>query len=84
VAALCLYLATGSSVPDSHDTTANAQVPVSLFDDGDIAVSPREAPLLFLWRLDSQVPRSGGPDGEPLFVGAFGPATSLPALPAPR
>ncbi|HET9268285.1 MAG TPA: hypothetical protein VFO31_08975 [Vicinamibacterales bacterium] len=118
-AALCLYLATGSSVPDSHDTTANAQVPVSLLHDGDFAVSPREAPLLFLWRLDSQVltvqswqhPASGsgvtfgalyergrlefagpryfmlstqrrGPDGEPLFVGAFGPATGLLALPA--
>jgi hypothetical protein len=118
-AALCLYLATGSSVPDSHDTTANAQVPVSLLGDGDLAVTSLEAPLLFLWRLDTRpvtvqswdqsepgsassfgaLYRQGrlefaGPryflvptlreraSGEPLFVGAFGPATGLLALPA--
>ena len=105
-ASFILYLATGSVVPDSHDTTANAHVAVSLLGDGDLAVSPLEAPLLFLWRLDGQpvTVQSWGqrlpgelefagpryfllptlrsrPGGEPLFVGAFGPATGLLALP---
>jgi hypothetical protein len=118
-AALCLYLATGSHVPHSHDTTANAQVAVSLLGDGDLAIGPLEAPLLFLWRLDTKPvtvqswdqsePGSGlsfgalyrqgrlefegpryfvvptareRPGGEPLFVGAYGPATGVLAAPA--
>ena len=37
VFAAVVYLASGSVVPDSHDTTANAYVPVSLLGDGDLA-----------------------------------------------
>jgi hypothetical protein len=48
-AALAVYLASGSAVPDSHDTTANAYLPVSLLSDGDLAFSPLEAPFMFLW-----------------------------------
>jgi hypothetical protein len=124
LAALFIYLGSGSVIPDSHDTTANAYVPVSLLVDGDLAFSPLEAPLMFLWNAkglqgaepvsvqgwDQLVPgseltfaeyyRQGrlelvGPryflvptirvraaTGEPLFVGAFGPAAGLTALPA--
>ena len=51
LAALCIYAASGSVVPDSHDTTPNAYVPVSLLTDGDLVFSPFEAPLMFLWAL---------------------------------
>ena len=122
IAAL-VYLASGSVVPHSHDTTANAYVSVSLLGDGDLAFTPLEAPLMFLWNLKSaqgttpvtvqswaqQLPGSDvtfaasyqqgvlelvGPryflartirtraeTGEALFVGAFGPAAGLSALP---
>lgn len=48
-AALVVYGATGSVVPESHDTTANAFVPVSLLADGDPVFGPLEAPLMFIW-----------------------------------
>lgn len=121
--ALLVYLGSGSVVPDSHDTTANAYVPVSLIADRDLAFTPLEAPFLFLWNLKGAhgaepvnvqswqhvAPGSGltfgayqrqgrlefaGPryslvpttraraaTAEPLFVGAFGPAPGLTALP---
>ena len=50
VFAALVYLASGSVVPDSHDTTANAYVPVSLLGDGDLAFGALEAPLMFLWK----------------------------------
>jgi hypothetical protein len=58
-AALGVYAASGSVVPHSHDTTANAFVPVSLLTDGDPVFSPLEAPLMFLWaerRGEAQTP----------------------------
>jgi hypothetical protein len=119
--ALSAYLASGSVFPDSHDTTANAYVSVSLLADGDMAFSPLEAPLMFLWSAKGpqasevnvqgwdQMPagsklsfgaqyRQGllellrpryflvptireRATGEPLFVGVFGPAAGLTALP---
>ncbi len=124
LAALTVYLSGGSVVPDSHDTTPNAYVPVSLLYHGDLAFTPFEAPLMFLWAAttpqgtvpinvqswEHTVPGSDhsfsehhrqgllqffGPryyviatmrervaTGEPLFVGAFGPAAGLTALPA--
>ncbi len=50
VLAAIVYLASGSIVPDSHDTTANAYIPVSLLGDGDLAFGALEAPLMFLWK----------------------------------
>jgi hypothetical protein len=121
---LVVYLGTGSVVPDSHDTTPNAYIPVSVLAGGDLAFSPLEAPFLFLWTLkgsqgtaaasvqswDQLVPgtdlsfaahyqqgllqfagpryflvptiRQRAATAEPLFAGAFGPATGLTALPA--
>jgi hypothetical protein len=49
-AALLVYLSSGPSLPDSHDTTPNAYVPVSLLGDGDLAFDPIEAPFMFAWR----------------------------------
>jgi hypothetical protein len=49
-AALLVYLSSGPSLPDSHDTTPNAYVPVSLLHDGDLAFDPIEAPFMFAWR----------------------------------
>lgn len=122
-AALLVYLGSGSVVPDSHDTTPNAYLPVSLFGDGDLAFNPIEAPFMFAWRIDQpagplymsieswdhlipgaelpagryyqmgllrfeapryfMVPtlRQRPVTGEPLFVGAFGPAAGLTAVP---
>lgn len=122
--ALAVYLGTGSVVPDSHDTTPNAYIPVSVLAGGELAFSPQEAPFLFLWTVkgpqgtapasvqswDQLAPGTDlsfaahyqqgllqfvGPryfllptirqrvgTGEPLFAGAFGPATGLTALPA--
>lgn len=121
--ALAVHLNSGSVVPDSHDTTPNAYVPISLLYYGDLAFSPLEAPLMFLWAArttqgpvpinvqswDQIVPETDhtfaehyrrgllqflGPryyviettrerpgTREPLFVGAFGPAAGLMALP---
>jgi hypothetical protein len=57
LAAFVVYLSSGSVVPDSHDTTANAYLPVSVLLDGDLAFTPLEAPLMFLWDTD-------GPQGK--------------------
>ena len=51
VAALAVYLPSGGVIPDNHDTTPNAYTAVSLLVDGDLAFSPSEAPLMFLWRI---------------------------------
>lgn len=48
--ALLVYAGTGPSFPDSHDAVPNAYIPVSLLGDGDLAFSPSEAPIMFLWR----------------------------------
>jgi hypothetical protein len=48
--ALLVYLATGPAAPESHDAVPNAYIPVSLLGDGDLAFSPSEAPIMFLWR----------------------------------
>jgi hypothetical protein len=121
--ALSAYLASGSVVPDSQDTTANAYLPVSLFADGDMAFSALEAPRMFWWaatglqglepvnvqtwdqipggsKLDFGAQRQQGllqllgpryfvvptiraraGTGEALFVGIFGPAAGLTAVP---
>lgn len=54
--ALSVYLGSGSVIPDSHDTTPNAYLPVSLLGDGDLAFDPIEAPFMFAWR-------AAGPQG---------------------
>jgi hypothetical protein len=59
---LAVYMASGSVVPDSYDTAPNAYVPVSLIADGDLAFTPLEAPLMFLWRV------KGAPSTEPVTV----------------
>ena len=97
VAALLVYLASGSAVPDSHDTTPNAYVAVSVLNDGDAAFSASEMPFLFRWSggAGRDERRLVGPryflvptsrrrpgDDEALFVSAFGPAAGLVALPA--
>jgi hypothetical protein len=48
--ALLVYLATGPTAPESHDAVPSAYIPVSLLGDGDLAFSPSEAPIMFLWR----------------------------------
>jgi hypothetical protein len=124
VVTLFVYLVSGAVLPDSHDTTPNAYVPVSLLTHGDLAFSPLEAPVMFLWSIEGpkgavpvtvqgwdhlapgsdltfaayyqqgalhflvpryflvQTKRARNATGEPLFVGAFGSAAGLTALPA--
>lgn len=62
VGALAVYLASGRVIPDNHDTTPNAYTAVSLLVDGDLAFSPAEAPLMFLWRI------KGAQSPEPVTV----------------
>lgn len=75
VAAFLVYVASAPGVPDSHDTTANAFLPVSLLSDGDLVFSPSEAPLMFLWaekRGDATVPVSVQSWTQPGAYGAYG------------
>ncbi len=48
-AALTAFLATAPAVPYTHDSTANAYLPVRLLRDGDLVFTPAEVPLMFLW-----------------------------------
>jgi hypothetical protein len=74
-AAFLVYLASAPAVPYSQDTTANAYLPVSLVNDGDLVFSPREAPLMFLWgekRGDAMVPVTVQSWAQPGAYGSYG------------
>jgi hypothetical protein len=123
-AAALVYLSDPSPRPPDSDSVPNAFLAASVFADGDLAISPFEAPSMFLWsakgangedvgvhvtgwldvppgskksyaehyqegRLNFIGPkyylvptvRERPTTGEPLFVGTFGPAAGLVALP---
>ncbi|HEX7052615.1 MAG TPA: hypothetical protein VF211_01620 [Burkholderiales bacterium] len=76
-AASLVYLASAPAVPYSHDTTANAQVAVSLLRDGDPVFTAREAPLLFIWaekRGEASVPVTVQSWTQPAAQGTYGDA----------
>ena len=93
--AFLVYFADGR-VLIGNDARTNVYLARSLLTDGDLALSPLEAPFLFHWqpaaaggmqfagpKYDVVPTRRERPQtGEPLYAGAFGFAAGLTAVPA--
>lgn len=54
VVTLVVYLASGWDMPDSHDTTPNAYLPVRVLAGGGLAFGPLEWPWMFHWSLQGE------------------------------